>query len=173
MIQLAVAFSIIFLCPVNYLISKLTIKNEHDHHDEHEESIKEKIQKLTLGEKQDKSVWKVDPKAPNTFEFANEYVFKPSLIRSYQKRSKTLNILRYAFEKSTALWDAHSPHAEHGHGGDHGHGHGHGGGHDGHQHGHSNHDGHHDDEDHTYKPGHIEGERATELSPTNSDTHSQ
>ena len=167
-IQLSVAFSIIFLCPVNYLISKLTIKNEHDHHGEHEESIKEKIQKLTFGDKKDKTVWKVDPKDPNTFEFANEYVFKPSLIRSYQKRSKTLNILRYAFEKSTALWDAHSPHAEHGHGDDHGHGDSHGQDH----HGHSDSKGHHNHKDHLDIAGHIEGEMATELSPTTSETHS-
>jgi len=135
------------------LIAKVTIKSEHDHHGEHQETIKEKIQKLTLEEGRDNSVWKVDPKKPNTFEFTNEYVFKPALIRSYQKRSKTLNILRYAFEKSTALYDAHSPHADHGHG-DHGHGehhdHGHGKHHDsGHgknhgndHHGHSEHEGH-------------------------------
>jgi hypothetical protein len=133
------------------LIAKVTIKSEHDHYGEHVETIKEKIQKLTLEEVRDNSVWKVDPKKPNTFEFANEYVFKPSLIRSYQKRSKTLNILRYAFEKSTALYDAHSPHADHGHG-DHGHDdHGHGEHHhDGHGKNHGNdHNGHSEHEGHS------------------------
>lgn len=127
-VQLVVLISLVILAPINYMIFKGTVKPSHETHG---------------GENDKKYVkpksWEFNRKKPKVLGYADEFLFKPSFIRSYHQRSKVLTVLKNEFEKAAKMYE--HGHDDHGHGHGHGDGHGHGhdeghGGHGNHGHGH-------------------------------------
>lgn len=124
--QLVVLISLIILAPINYLVFKGCVEPSHEEDEKSVEYVKPES-------------WEVDYKKPKVMGYADEFLLKPTFIRSYHNRSKVLNVLKYHFEKAATMYE-HGHHDDHGHDDHHGHHDDHNG-HDDH-HGHEEHNGH-------------------------------
>lgn len=108
-VQLVVIISLLVLSPINYLVAKVTVSEEHEHSKDEEEID------YTDYKPQE---WKIDLNKPKVFDYADEFLFKPSFIRSYHNRKKCLGVIKHAFEMSALLYehshdDHHDEHEDH------------------------------------------------------------
>jgi hypothetical protein len=149
-VQLVVIISLLVMSPINYLVAKATVKEEHEEHED-EDDIDYTAYKP--------EEWKIDINKPKVFDYADEFFFKPRFIRSYHSRKKCLGVIKHAFEMSALLYEhSHDDHHDdHGHSDHDSHGHG--------SHGHSHGDSHHnhtDDHHEDTNKAHIELNKSEE-----------
>lgn len=139
-IQLAVIFSLVLGCPINYLVAKLTYTQSESEGEDIDTQMKdfEEVRRKYI-----QNDWKLDILKPRAFQYTDEFVLKPFFIRDYFSRKQYIYGLKTIFEQDEAMY-SHG-HGDHGHD-DHGHGGGHDGGHGGHGGGH--HGGGHGGNDH-------------------------
>lgn len=107
-VQLVVIISLLVMSPINYLVAKATVAEEHDHSKDEDD-----VDYTAYKPKE----WKIDTHKPKVFDYADEFFFKPIFIRSYHSRKKCLGVIKHAFEMSALLYE-HSNHETHEHGHD-------------------------------------------------------
>ncbi len=140
--QLSVVLTLIFGCPLNYLIMKYTVITEHLETDD----IMTKLDDLSVVKKKIlKNQWELNIDRPRAFLYLDEFVFKPLFIRDYHMRKKHIYHLKKEFDNDEKLYShGHEEHGHDDHGdGDHGHGdHHHGSSHDDNEHSDTEHHNH-------------------------------
>lgn len=82
-IQICVVVSLLILHPLNYLVFKVAV----DKHLNEGDDIEKKIQREShVKKKLNDDEWHFDRNRPRVFQYADEFLFKPALIRDYHNR---------------------------------------------------------------------------------------
>lgn len=123
--QICVVISLLVIHPMNYLVFKLSVDEilhegeDIEHKTKRESNVKAK---LLLSED-----WTVDRDRPRVFQYIDEFLLKPMLIRSYFKRRQEIKKLKAEYDELVSMYDhgAHLEHEAH-HKAHHAHGHHHG-----------------------------------------------
>lgn len=81
--QICVVFSLLILHPLNFVVFKLSVNEKLNEGDDIEHKRTREVQ---VKEKLVKAGWQFDEDRPRVFRYADEYMFKPALIRDYKNR---------------------------------------------------------------------------------------